>query len=462
VTAVFDPMRLGAVALDVMAVNRALPAGVAARQATRLSHVLRAAQRGSSLYRERLRGIDAMHAALSSLPVVSRGELMHRFDEWVTDPLLKLEELRTFTARPVCSGEAFLSKYMVWESSGTSGQPGIFVQDAQTMAVYDALEALRRHTPRPLARWMDPLYLTERAAFVGATSGHFASYVTMERLRQLNPWMAQSARSFSILQPVDALVAEINAFAPSVIATYPTAAALLADEAMKGNLNVNVREVWTGGENLSQVVRERVQKALGCSVRNSYGASEFLSMGWECSAGHLHVNADWVILEPVDERHQPVPAGTPSYTVLLTHLANTLQPLIRYDLGDQITLHHHPCSCGSPLPVIEVQGRQDEPLVMTGSHGQAVTLLPLALTTVLEDQAGVFDFQVNQQDGRTLVLRLGLRGEEAVAAMARCRAVLKSFAASQGLASIRVKVDLDKPVQRGRSGKVCRVIAQGA
>lgn len=455
-------MRLGAVALDVMAVSRAPLAAVAARQSARLATVIAAAQRGSSLYRERFHGIDARAASLSMLPFVSRGELMHRFDEWVTDPLLKLEDLRSFTADPKRCGSAFRGKYMAWESSGTSGQPGIFVQDAQTMAVYDALESLRRHAPQPLARWMDPACLTERTAFVGATGGHFASYVTLERLRKINPWLAPRLRSFSILQPVDALVAELNAFAPTVIATYPTAAALLADEAQRGNLTVDVREVWTGGENLNPVTREHVQRALGCAVRNSYGASEFLSMGWECAAGHLHVNADWVILEPVDAHYQPVPLGQASHTVLLTHLANTVQPLIRYELGDQITLDPNPCACGVTLPVIHVQGRNDRPLMMAGRQGQTVTFLPLALMMVLEDQAGVFDFQLRQKDARTLVLRLGLQGGEAVAAMARCRAALKSYATTQGLAPIRLLEELGQPLLRGRSGKVCRVIAMGA
>lgn len=462
VNTVFDPLRLGAVALDVVAAGHAAPTAIAARQTQRLARLLDAAQRGSRLYRERLKGRAKTGAPLSALAVVTRSELMQRFDDWVTDPRLKLDELCAHTADPARIGEPFLGRYLIWESSGTSGQPGIFAQDAQTMAVYDALEALRRSTPRPLSRWMDPLCLSERTAFVGATSGHFASYVTFERLRQLNPWMAQTARSFSILQPTDALVQALNAFAPTVLATYPTAAALLADEAVNGRLNVNIREVWTGGETLSSVVRKCVQQALGCTVRNSYGASEFLAMGWECTHGQLHVNADWLILEPVDEHYRPVPAGQPSCTVLLTHLANTVQPLIRYDLGDQITMHSEGCACGSALPVIEVQGRQDAPLVMAGRDGKPVTLLPLALTTVLEDQAGVFDFQLCQRDEHTLVLRLGLQGAMAVAAMARCQAALKAFAAAQGISSFRVVEELGRPVLRGRSGKTRRVMASAA
>ena len=119
------------------------------------------------------------------------------------------------------------------------------------MAAYDALEALRRSTLRPLQRWFDPLLLAERIAFVGATTGHFASMVSMQKLRQLNPFVAQSLRCFSILQSTGALLNELNAFAPTVIATYPTVAALLADLATQGALQFKPREIWTGDEKLS-------------------------------------------------------------------------------------------------------------------------------------------------------------------------------------------------------------------
>jgi len=459
-TQLFDPVHLGGVALDVLAAGLASPQDIAARQNARLPHLLDAAMQGSRLYRERLRGINPASAPLDTLPVMHRDELMRRFDDWVTDPQLKLDELRAFIADPQRIGQPYLDKYLVWESSGTSGQPGVFVQDAQAMAVYDALEALRRSTPQPLQRWFDPLLLTERIAFVGATSGHFASFVSVQRLRQLYPWMAQTVRTFSIQQSTTALLDELNAFAPTVLATYPTVAALLADEASRGTLHFVPREIWTGGETLSATVRRRLEQTLGCTVRNSYGASEFLTIGWECGHGRMHANADWVILEPVDERHRPVPPGQASCSTLLTNLANHVQPLIRYELEDQITIRPERCACGSPLPVIEVQGRRDDPLVMAGLHGKKVTLLPLALTTVLEDEAGVFDFQLCQRDAHTLVLRLGgLQGREATRALNRCRAALQAFAATQGLHLIHVIGELGQTMPRGRSGKVQRVIA---
>ena len=74
------------------------------------------------------------------------------------------------------------------------------------MSVLDALEALRRNTPRPWQRLFDPMQRDERFAFVGATTGHFASQVSVERLRRLNPLTAATTRSFSILLPGPELI----------------------------------------------------------------------------------------------------------------------------------------------------------------------------------------------------------------------------------------------------------------
>ena len=30
-------------------------------------------------------------------------------------------------------------------------------------------------------------------------------------------------------------------------------------------------------------------------------------MGYECNLGRMHINADWIIFEPVDACHSPVP-----------------------------------------------------------------------------------------------------------------------------------------------------------
>ena len=77
--------------------------------------------------------------------------------------------------------------------------------------------------------------------------------------------------------------------------------------------------------------------------------------------------------------------------------------------GDRVTLHDQRCACGSVLPVIEVTGRHQDSLRVGPPGKRAVTLLPLAISTVLEEQAGLFDFQLVQQGPQDLVLHTGLR-----------------------------------------------------
>ncbi len=455
---VFDAVGLARATRDVLATTGDDPATLARRQAERLVRLVAAAREGSVLYRERLRGVRLGQTPLADWPVVTKSELMHRFADWVTDPALDLDTLRAFTADPAHIGDAFAGRWQVWESSGSSGTPGIFVQDAQAMALYDALEALRRPHPSPMRHWLDPLGLAERYAFVGATGGHFASQVSALRLQRLNPWLAGRLRCFSILQPVAELAAQLQDYAPTVIATYPSAAALLADETAAGRLQLRPREVWTGGETLSAAVRQWVAQVFGCVVCNSYGASEFLSLGWQCDHGQLHANTDWALLEPVDEHHRPVPPGVASHTTLLTHLGQYSQPLIRYDLGDRITLAPQRCSCGSVLPVIDVQGRCDDVLVLTGPKGRPVTLLPLALTTVLEDEARLIDYQLLQRDAHTLLLRVPLSPDQTSETLDHACTLLRAWCRQQGLPNVDLIGEAGPLLPRGRSGKVQRVV----
>lgn len=455
---VYDPFSGARAAAGVLGLAHGSPAAVQRVQTQRLAELLAHARAHSRLYGERLSHLPDRASSLEGVAPVSRCELMDRFADWVTDERLELPALRAFTADPANIGQAFLGQYLVWESSGTSGEPGLFVQDGAAMAVYDALESLRRPRDTGLQRWFDPFYLTERSAFLGATGAHFASYVSVERLRYLQPWLAPVMKSFSILEPVDALVDALNAYRPTVLATYPTAALLLAQEAEAGRLTIPLRDLWTGGETLSPGMRARIEGALRCRVHNSYGSSEFLAMGWECAQGHMHLNSDWVLLEPVDERQRPVPAGQPSCGVLLTNLANRVQPLIRYTMGDHLTVLDEPCGCGSPLPVIEVKGRQDDILHLHGGV-HSVALLPLALSTVMEEEAGVFDFQIRQRDDHTLVVRLPQAGEAGRRALQRCREALQAYCTAQGASPVRVVGELGQVIPRGRSGKLCRIQA---
>lgn len=215
--------------------------------------------------------------------------------------------------------------------------------------------------------------------------------------------------------------------------------------------------MWTGGETLATPTRSQLQRAFGCPVRNSYGASEFLPIAWECPYRRLHLNSDWVILEPIDRHGRPVAPGTRSHSVLLTNLANRIQPLIRYDLGDSITMIDTPCGCGSRFRVMSVEGRTDEALVFPLAAGGTATVVPLALATVMEDEACVHDFQVTQTAPRKLQIRLG--GDEHGSAR-KVRRALGSYFDALGIGAVSIDIARRAPMRDEVSGKLRRVICQ--
>jgi phenylacetate-coenzyme A ligase PaaK-like adenylate-forming protein len=462
---VFDAWLTGWAYGDALATTHASAATWQAHQAARLGSLLDEVAPRARAYRERLahasrgdrlahggRGGDALSRLARMAPVRKR-ELMCDFDAWVTDPALTLPALQSFVRDRARRGEAFLGRYLVWESSGSSGEPALFVQDARSLAVADALEAARG----PVAQMGSA---APRIALVGATDGHFASVVSFERVRALNPWLAFSSHSFSFLQPIERLVEQLNAFAPQVLASYPSMAWVLSEEQRAGRLSIAPHALWTGGETLTPALRACLSERFGAApVRDSYGASECLWIAGECRHGRLHLNADWVVLEPVDARGRPVPPGQVGATTLLTNLANRVQPIIRYDLGDRVRFVPEACDCGSSLPVIEVQGRCDDLLTLADARGHAVHLAPLALVTVLEDAAGVFDFRLRQRGEHALRLDLfGCTAADGVRAVDALRAYLHSV----GLGTARVEVHREAACPRGRSGKQQRIVRDEA
>ena len=64
---------------------------------------------------------------------------------------------------------------------------------------------------------------------------------------------------------------------------------------------------------------------------------------------------------------------------------NYVQPIIRYDLGDRITMLPDLCTCGSALPSVRVEGRSDEILTFRSPSGDDVHLLPVALATSIAE-----------------------------------------------------------------------------
>jgi len=98
-------------------------------QRERLEGIVRHAAARSPFYRERLAGlVDRGPVELGALPVLTKAEMMERYDELVTDPRLKRDGLLDWIARAE-HDDHYLGEYRVMTTSGSSGRKGLFVYD---------------------------------------------------------------------------------------------------------------------------------------------------------------------------------------------------------------------------------------------------------------------------------------------------------------------------------------------
>ncbi|MDN4645766.1 phenylacetate--CoA ligase family protein [Arthrobacter sp. PsM3] len=380
---------------------------------------------------------------------------MANFDDWVTDPHITLARLGSELLSDLSQlGRSYRGKYLVVTTSGTTGEPAILVHDRTSWVVVNLVVRVReRRTLLRTAEVREFLRHGLRAAALVAGGGHFAGVVLTESARRRSPAIARRVRVFSVLRPLADLVQELNDFQPTVLYGYPSAMLQLAAEQKAGRLRIRPVLAISSGENLSSAGRAEIGAALGCRITERYLSSEVPALTSRCRHSAFHVNSDWHILEPVDADYQPVPDGVTSHTVLVTNLANRVQPIIRYDLGDRVTLATAPCPCGSPFPVVKIEGRSGDLLYFGAPDGRQVTILPLALGTVILETAGVHRFQVIRTGPAALRLRLEVApGADRAQVQKLVQERLASFFASQGTGAVAIE-HADEPPQTDRSGK---------
>ena len=138
-----------------------------------------------------------------------------------------------------------------------------------------------------------------------------------------------------------------------------------------------------------------MQQTWGAPIANGYAMSEGVFSGF-CGHG-IHLPDDLIIFEPVDVNGHPVGADELSHRVLITNLYNHVQPLIRYEVTDQITLASGTCPCGSSMQRIEdPQGRLDDIFV----YDDGLSVHPHLFRSALGHHREILEYQVRQTPQR--------------------------------------------------------------
>ena len=432
-------------------------AQLAHHQQQRLEIVVRHAATHSPYYRQRLAETGVLGDGpvdLARLPVLDKSLLMAHFDELVCDPRLRRDQLLDWVGR-LTGDQLYLDRYRVMVTSGSSGRPGLFVYDLAGWRSIIA-QMLRSSSWAGLA----PSLPRQRVAWVG---GAGPSHITRQAAATVAIGLHR-VLALPVTLALPRLVEALNQFQPTYLNVYPSVAMWLAEEQLAGRLQLAPQMLVTVAELRTPEMTRRLQDAFGVRPFDVYGSTEGL-FGSECEHHRgIHLFEDTTLVENVDSDGQPVPAGEPGARLLVTNLHNLVQPLLRLEVTDLVTLDPDPCPCGRPLVrAAAIHGRADDVLSLAARDGGRVSVHPLQFALLTRDPQ-VREFQV-VQDG--LALRILIVPSSAVAEgddrlEARLGQAVTHQLLGLGVDDPQVTVERRPTLPRSAGGKLKLVIADPA
>lgn len=416
-------------------------------QQRRMVALRRYVQERSPFYRRYHRGLE--HAPLDRLPILTKATMMEHFDDLVTDRAVRLADAERFLRRSR-DDEWFQGRYVVLSTSGSTGHRGIFVYDRDEWLT--ALAMISR--PFVWAGIVKGWGWPPRTATIASTlPSHYSARASSSLTSRLFPALRLDATD-----ALATLVHRLNHWQPEVLATYPSVLKPLAEEQIAGRLRVQPHTIATSAEVLTEETRRRVHEAWGIRVLDTYGATEYAPIAAECDFGRRHLLEDGAIIEIVDDRGRPVPAGTSGSRLLLTIFDRHTQPLIRYEISDMVQAVDGSCACGRPFAVIgTIDGRTEEVLYFHRRDGdQPVPVPPVVFHQVLE-AIPASGWQI-QQDGDGLVV--SLTGLEDASIREQLASSLQDVLDRRGAKVESIRVRIVEALQRGPTGKAPLILAR--
>ena len=215
---------------------------------------------------------------LSCFPTIDKQALLEHFDELVTVPDLKQENLREFDAGEAADRKPYQGKYHVVHSSGSTGKPGYFVydEDAWSQMLLGIIRAALWGMSMP--QILRLLMKRPRIVYIAATDGRYGGAMAVgDGTREVGA----SQLYLDIKTPVTEWIRQLKAFRPNIVIGYPSAIKILAQLMENGEVSLDAERVISCGEPLGRSLRTYLENIFRTQVVNFYGASESLALGVE-------------------------------------------------------------------------------------------------------------------------------------------------------------------------------------
>ena len=266
---------------------------------------------------------DIPDIKVEDLPIIDKNIMMENYDDFVCDKNLKKDEIEKFLHNPENIGKKYKNCYTVIHTSGTSGRIGIFAYDMRAWNIVKALAITRvsKSFPNPFKK--------EKLAFIGAVDGLYAGI----SLTADAPDFLYEFKPFSLLENWEENLKNLEKFGPDVLSGYSSSIYLVAKAKLDGKIDIKPKKIICSGDKMTKTIRNTIKKAFEIEPTNFYASSESLCMAADCENHKaLLMFEDWHIFETSNNN------SNDHGSLILTNLYNRAQPLIRYKIGDEVSL----------------------------------------------------------------------------------------------------------------------------
>ena len=411
----------------------------------RLRELVKYARENSPYFAKLYAGIPE-DFELTDLPATDKPTLVANFNDWVTDRRINKDMVTEYLDRDAEKDRSLLlDEYTALHTSGSTGNPLLMVRDDYHNKIHAQLigqRLLKGTTPDMLS-----IAKHRRASVISMSKGA-SSYGAFLRIKANNPECADNLLGINVIESVDSIVKKLNDFQPETMAGYPSMVAQLAVEQLQGSLNISLKHLVTSAETLTEDNWHLLREAFQCPVGNNYCMTEGGEVAMTNNCPHLHINDDWIIVEPVDADLNPIHNPEEwSQGVLITDLSNFVQPVIRYYVNDMVRVLPSDEACSS-MPILKVQGRTFPVFTTAGKNYSVAGLYSKA--KVWPD---LVNFQFVQIDDSTIQVRGVCKSDPAQVLPSLC-VRLKEFMESMGCPDARFTWSTDPLIPNKRGGKI--------
>lgn len=190
-------------------------------------------------------------------------------------------------------------------------------------------------------------------------------------------------------------------YKPEYLVGFPSTMYEIAKFGILNNVEFpanTVKAIFPTAETITKEIRDTIETFFKSNLYNQYASSEGAPFIYECKNKKLHLELQSGVFEVLDENNNESIEGRLVVTSFTTHGT----PLVRYDIGDKITLNNKDiCNCGNKNPLVSsILGRVSDYI-----YSEETGKINLGnISNCLKGVKGIIKFQIQQNIKESIII----------------------------------------------------------